>query len=1065
MMPTLFRTDAQKGICIVAFLIFLNGANAQSIKSYIPPTPTAASLGVYGQIPISEYDGVPNINIPLHTLTVDGFSLPVSLSYHSAGFRNADEASWVGLGWSLNLGGVITRAVRDKDDFSPNGYFRNVANQPCDNNHDQEPDMFYYNIPGKAGRFFIDGPSGGNTFTIRSFTKDNIKIEYNTTRGTWQITTEDGVIYKFEELENTKTTTQTFGLNQPNTKETQSYISSWYITSIELVTGARITYRYAPINTSLSRTYTSSTSDNVLFTDPWNLSDTCFLGPTNDTVLNFSTTQITTIVDNECVLASIEYPNGKMVFNTSTRTDLGIAPGSALSSKLASMQVYTKNNGTQQLLKWYELAYDYYDSNSGSPAAIATRLRLNSVVEKTPLGSFNPYTFTYLNNSLPDKYKTTENGFLGVTGLLNTITYPTGGQSVFSYQAHPMGGGARIWKIYSKNASDSFDVRRFEYFGGKLMGKLIGHHESDYFISDKVKDKCASSPTTWTYTVKRRLNSNSDFSALGEMTNAGIVGYDTVITWHGENGENGKKISLFENTAPEDPNYVNNVRNKPNFPVPVPLNTAARNGLLKDEYVYGNKNGAFVLLRYTHNDYTTANTVNTIARRFALDICFWKYTLTTEWVQLTGQTVYNYDLNGGNPVATVKQFFYDNPDNALPSRISTTDSKGDTVLLKYYYAKEKSAQAGGVYTTLLTKNIIGNYIDQEKYLHGTLIEKNSITYKDWNNDGKILKPETVQQQKGSASPVVKARYLGYDEHGNVLAVSKEGGKAVSYVWGYGKEYPVAEVNNAVFQQVNETVTRNYEPGAALNPANNNLLSSDSFTTNVGQTYNFSVLMHPLGAGTFNGEGRVKLMNTNGDVLFTKSYYTTNTYAESVTLPAATGTYYFIFSMPYAGTGNTMIVLSVSSSYIMYRPHYNIFHTSFEDLAAGFIADGKTGKKCVQGPTRIVMPYTPGNYLLSWWQKPLGGGSDWMYKEQVLNITGNTPDYVLGNNLIVLDEIRVHPVQAMMTTYTYTPQVGTTSKCDERNRVTGYEYDNLLRLNLVRDNDNNILKTVEYNYKK
>jgi YD repeat-containing protein len=52
----------------------------------------------------------------------------------------------------------------------------------------------------------------------------------------------------------------------------------------------------------------------------------------------------------------------------------------------------------------------------------------------------------------------------------------------------------------------------------------------------------------------------------------------------------------------------------------------------------------------------------------------------------------------------------------------------------------------------------------------------------------------------------------------------------------------------------------------------------------------------------------------------------------------------------------------------------------------------------------------------------------------------------------------------MTTYTYMPQVGTTSKCDERNQVTRYEYDNLLRLNLVRDNDNNILKTIEYNYK-
>jgi YD repeat-containing protein len=52
----------------------------------------------------------------------------------------------------------------------------------------------------------------------------------------------------------------------------------------------------------------------------------------------------------------------------------------------------------------------------------------------------------------------------------------------------------------------------------------------------------------------------------------------------------------------------------------------------------------------------------------------------------------------------------------------------------------------------------------------------------------------------------------------------------------------------------------------------------------------------------------------------------------------------------------------------------------------------------------------------------------------------------------------------MTTYTYDPGIGMTSKCDERNRVTYYEYDQLNRLKLTRDNDMNILQLFEYNYK-
>ncbi len=82
------------------------------------PTPNAASLGKYTDIPVSNHTGVPNISIPIHTITEGGLSVPISLSYHSSGVRVDEVASNVGLGWTLNAGGAISRTVMGVPDES-----------------------------------------------------------------------------------------------------------------------------------------------------------------------------------------------------------------------------------------------------------------------------------------------------------------------------------------------------------------------------------------------------------------------------------------------------------------------------------------------------------------------------------------------------------------------------------------------------------------------------------------------------------------------------------------------------------------------------------------------------------------------------------------------------------------------------------------------------------------------------------------------------------------------------------------------------------------------------------
>lgn len=64
--------------------------------------------------------------------------------------------------------------------------------------------------------------------------------------------------------------------------------------------------------------------------------------------------------------------------------------------------------------------------------------------------------------------------------------------------------------------------------------------------------------------------------------------------------------------------------------------------------------------------------------------------------------------------------------------------------------------------------------------------------------------------------------------------------------------------------------------------------------------------------------------------------------------------------------------------------------------------------------------------------------------------------------VVIDEVRLYPKNARMHTETFDPLVGKTSECDENNRITYYEYDNLGRLRFIEDENKNVQKMYEYN---
>lgn len=117
------------------------------------------------------------------------------------------------------------------------------------------------------------------------------------------------------------------------------------------------------------------------------------------------------------------------------------------------------------------------------------------------------------------------------------------------------------------------------------------------------------------------------------------------------------------------------------------------------------------------------------------------------------------------------------------------------------------------------------------------------------------------------------------------------------------------------------------------------------------------------------------------------------------------------------------------------------------------------------------------YIVSFWTKNVepdyvlvnGQNADPLY---------NLPDgwtlyqkEVTGVNEVTLsgdatiDEVRLYPKGTLMSSVAYKEGIGKMADCDANSRLMFYEYDALGRLKVIRDQNKNIVKTYEYNYKK
>ncbi|WP_291149931.1 DUF5977 domain-containing protein, partial [Flavobacterium sp. UBA7680] len=483
-----------------------------------PPTPELFSLFKFTDIPVSNTTGIPNISLPVYTIKLKDFEFPISLSYHSSGIRIEEIASNVGLGWTLNSGGMIYNQVNDLDDNEAGITFPGSSgsipqnreldpvlvglaeqNAPTNPDYhtallltspdvDTQPDIFYYNCGNLNGKFFYSKDGVANPVPYSP-----IKIERNG-YGSFIITDEKGTKYTFERI--SETTTTSISIESPayhmTDVDTKSF--TFHIVKIETLNNEVINFNYESEKYSYdepsvfaSRESTYKSSGLPLDLIPGGLPLFVETETKNKVILRGK--RLISITTNSG-------ENIQFIYNNCARLDLPASTGpnnEVLSGGFALKEIKITSG---QRNDSYVLEHGYFNVPNYTPcaanASFGSDVRLKLVSFKK--NSEPAYQFQYDESArLPGRFelyydhwgyfkssggkysKDYEFDFFdGVTrdpelattklGVLNKITYPTSGYTIFDYELNDYYG---TFKTYAQRVEKSVQAH---IIGGEEIG-------------------------------------------------------------------------------------------------------------------------------------------------------------------------------------------------------------------------------------------------------------------------------------------------------------------------------------------------------------------------------------------------------------------------------------------------------------------------------------------------------------------------------------------------------------------------------------------------------------------
>ncbi len=1065
------------GIVLALFVIAnitkgQSGIRSEAIDLYekTPGAPNSANMGRYFEYPVNMSTGLPNIQIPLYTVKSGGLSLPITLTYHPGGIMVNANASWVGIGWSLNAGGAINKRTNGLDDFSgtnagtgnyinPNytsftndfstmsasvdsslsNYgslysealynFWGRVTQGC---MDAEADDYIYSTPQGGGKFFYNQQKQlfqGDKINGWNYTFQMSTDNANPSPLAWFITTNTGHVYKYGALEKTenplvnKVPTQGCFLEAVQKR----YVSSWYLSELnDPVNNKNIQIQYNSAF-KLSRSGVTINRHYKAISIPMPLHQ-------HDVEDSYRE-------GDELTPSQILFDEGKVLFiqETAGRQDGGV-------NALKEIKILDKNDKHIKsfLFKYFYTTADTTSFRNRNPytfistipiAAVrdtfSKRLYLESIQEihyksngdtlKIP-----PYKFTYhLSTPLPCRYAFAQDSWGYYNGKNSNSTFVPD-NILTMYQTYDAGTGADrfVDTLYTKAGS----LSSLQYpTGGKATFDMESNRVGSQLIGGLRLRKLTQSDSLTGKTLITEYNYEEGMVTFMPQHHYdyGYISSD-VGSGYGITKVTGNSIyplfagmgspALYKRISQIQSGDGKQIKSRHFFQHDEGGNfdnyIGSGQGIPYQKYIsYDNFNG----LEYKTEKYKQTTSGFELVQVDSMEYkplndynrTFWN--LQTAWaMQLTGSWIV---WPGNDPYTTI-------PMNVYPASWAYKSLQDQAIVA---YQKQRSISDAGA------------ELVQQTWLTYDTTNGNVLTKKAVSADGDTLIAITryndtyLHSYKRAAAPAYPME---------ILYMLKHPGSSDTLVTG-GMVYAYDGVN------IMETYHLRLAAPFSVSTFQRSYNTSGSFVMDGRYELDQEVLQR---SGTTNVPLTIR---KNGEK---RSYV----WDHSETLLIAECT-------------------NASSSDIAY--------TSFETTTLGnwtasggsYVTNGSvTGKRSyslTSGNTLTRTVATSQPYRVSYWSQGgsmlVNGGSGTAqlmrngWTLYVHNLSATTSITLSGTG--VIDELRLNPSAAKMVTMTYDPLVGITSQADMDSRVAYYEYDNYQRLHLVRDDDKNIIKRICYNY--
>jgi len=934
----------------------------QIIQSIFPTSFQASSIEQYGNYPVDYSTGSAVISIPLYQIEIGSYTLPVSISYNTSGIKVQDLASTVGLGWVLNVGGVVNRQLKGKDDAGRHWdytsehdlYYAMAYTHPSIDywNYryrqriiDTESDRYVFSFNGKSSvfRYCVTDQS------IRTIPYSGVKIEDINTGG-YKITDTDGTKYYFTEPENIS--------GHPYTQGGVGIVAmSWYLTRIEPISSSHyIEFEYS---SSVSMTYGSWHQDEYRGNGPayerteYNQLE---YAPYSPDSYNSSSIQTIRLVN----LSSIRWAGNSIDFSyTYDRLEHNLSA----TARLCSFTVTNCEGDTVR-----KVTFDnnhYLGSDSFNYRMMLEKLTIEG---STSSGSLE-YRFSYNQLPLP-KYMfnlgsvmcfedfwgyyngPTEKQWIPASdystgqssnrspninytraGSLTKVIYPTGGSTEIATEPNRVSdgrvwGGLRLRSLTDKDADGNTVCNRtFEYESGQYALDVT----SDLYTYDM--DYCYAFRDFGLYynSCIRSISQGQPLLSLTANWTSPIY-YQRVTE---KIGDQGKIVYQYDMNL----SSLGDILDGGHHNDPIRIFSAEYNcdqgccsPSMTEKSVYS-KEGDIYKLKYSESYNYEELHVDT----FRLGVRMEKnnvlisyggiteddgvypfipdYSLSDVFAfpsvfVLSSKTVTDYD----HQVATTTTYSYDSALRTLePVNEAVSTSKNESLTKAYIYPQT----AGTSYQSLKDANM---HVPVETTLSraGTTIKQVKSSYE--TQDGMIVLSGYFEG-KGSDVPELRLHFE-YDAYGNLASIVKDNTMKTTFLWGYNGLYPVARIDGKDKTEVYSalgslvTVLLHNPSDAAIYAVNSNpTLSSSALVT----TYTWNPLV-----------GTTSMRKPNLDT----TYYTYDSMGRLASVKDNSQHVIESYQYYYGGTE--------SSNYVRTRTMTNNNETSYRDTYVYY--DGLGRKK-------------------------------------------------------------------------------------------------------------------------